>query len=195
MVLSDIRLEKENLRSRYKDKRVSLNPKKKLNMDVQIHSRLLSLSEYLNCSTVFTYVSKKIEVNTLTIIKSSMRLGKRVAVPRCIVEKMQMEFYYIKSLEELIPGTFGVLEPNPYRCKKVSSFEKSSLCIVPGFSFDIYGFRLGYGKGYYDRFLAWYAGYTVGLCYSDCVREKLPHGKFDKPVNFLITNQFSKRTS
>ena len=195
MVLNDIRLVKENLRSRYKDKRAALNFKKKLDMDVKIHSKLLSLREYLECSTVFTYVSKNIEVNTLPIIESSIKLGKNIAVPRCIKEEMQMDFYFIKALKELSPGAFGVLEPNPEKCEKVKFFEKSSLCIVPGFSFDLRGFRLGYGKGYYDRFLAEYKGYTVGLCYSNCVRNKLPHGKFDKPVNFLITNQFSRRTS
>ena len=55
-------------------------------------------------------------------------------------------------------------------------------------------FRLGYGKGYYDRFLAGFEGNMVGLCYSECVRHKLPHGRYDRPVELLVTERFLRRT-
>lgn len=105
-----------------------------------------------------------------------------------------MEFYLIKGEEDLEPGMFGVLEPVPERCQKVTDYS-GGICIVPGLSFDAGGFRLGYGKGYYDRFLSQFQGVTVGICYSNCTQWKLPHGRYDKPVNLLITDKYIRRTS
>ena len=77
----------------------------------------------------------------------------------------EMEFYEIHSLFELQPGTFGVLEPVPENSRLVQE-ETEGLCIVPGLSFDAEGYRLGYGKGYYDRFLSRFSGTTAGVCYK-----------------------------
>ena len=139
-------------------------------------------------------MSTKIEVDTFRIIERALADGKAVAVPRCVPGTRQMEFYRINSVEELAPGTFGVLEPIPGVHELLHDFS-DSLCIVPALSYDWHGYRLGYGKGYYDRFLSKYEGVMIGICYSDCVQRKLPHGRFDRPVELLVTERYLRRTA
>lgn len=193
MPVNDIREIKSDLRSGFKDKRGSMLPEVKLSLDAEIQSRLLTLRQYSACKTVFTYVSKDIEVDTFALIKAALANGKRVAVPKCVKDTRDMTFYYIRSLDDLEPGSFGVMEPIESRCTRVKDFS-SGLCIVPGLSFDAEGYRLGYGKGYYDRFLSKFGGITVGLCYSNCIKWKLPHGYYDRPVDLIVTDRYIRRT-
>ncbi|NLG93399.1 MAG: 5-formyltetrahydrofolate cyclo-ligase [Clostridiales bacterium] len=192
MYIKNIKEIKINLRARYRQFRSRLGEDQKAGMDSKIQNRLLALREYTGAETVFTYVSKPIEVDTIALIKTALASGKRVAAPRCVPDTYDMEFFYITSLDDLEKGSFGVLEPSPSKCRKVTDFSKG-LCIVPGLSFDSQGYRLGYGKGYYDRFLAGFGGTTVGICYSGCVQWNLPHGYYDKPVDILITEKYIRR--
>ncbi|MDP4120948.1 MAG: 5-formyltetrahydrofolate cyclo-ligase [Bacillota bacterium] len=189
MSVKDIRTLKNDLRSQYKKTRANLDPKIKRKTDFEIQSRLFSLNQYSEADVIFTYVSTKIEIDTTRIIESAIASKKKVAVPRCNPGELSMDFYYINSLSDLESGTFGVLEPKPETCEKVTDFSKG-LCIVPGLSFDSQGYRLGYGKGYYDRFLSRYTGITVGLCYVSCIKWQLPHGYYDKTVDILITERY-----
>ena len=104
-----------------------------------------------------------------------------------------MDFYFIKSYDDLSPGKYGILEPVPERCEKAVDFLRG-LCLVPGLSFDLQGYRLGFGKGYYDRFLSDFGGTTVGICYSKCTMGELPRGTFDRAVDIVLTEKFSNRT-
>ena len=104
-----------------------------------------------------------------------------------------MEFYEIFSLDELSPGTFGVDEPAADPARLLPQ-DPGGLCIVPALCYDDYGYRLGYGKGYYDRYLANYSGIRVGICYAACVRRSLFHGRYDRPVELLITERYIRRT-
>lgn len=194
MYIKNIREIKKNLRAQYRQFRERLAPEQKLRLDSSIQSRLLALPEYAKSGIVFTYVSKPIEVDTIALIEAALANRKRVAVPRCLMETYQMEFYEICSAKDLESGSFGVLEPIPSKGRLVTDFS-GGLCIVPGLSFDAQGYRLGYGKGYYDRFLAEYGGVTVGLCYSGCVQWNLPHGYYDRPVDILITEKYIRRIS
>ena len=160
----------------------------------QVLEKLLSLREYKANSTVFTYVSKAIEVDTFGLMEASLRAGKKVAAPRCVPGTYDMEFFYISSAEDLEKGMFGVLEPSPEKCQKVEDFSKG-FCVVPGLCFDVQGFRLGYGKGYYDRFLSRFGGFTVGISYSSCVQWNLPHGFYDRPVDVLVTEKYIRKTA
>lgn len=193
MPVENIKLLKINLRAYYRQLRTNMDRNYKAYLDEQILSMLTSLGEYKKQNVIFTYVSKDIEVNTINIIQKALKDGKKVAVPKCITENRAMEFYYIDSLDDLETGTFGVLEPIVSKCVKVTDLS-NGICIVPGFCFDSLGYRLGYGKGYYDRFLPRFHGTTVGLCYSCCITKELPHGYFDKPVNLLITDKYMRRT-
>jgi len=194
MRVKNIKEVKKNLRAQLRQYRERMDPEQKAQQDAAILNRVLSLREYKNSQTIFTYVSKSIEVDTTVFIRSALASGKKVVVPRCIPETYGMEFYEISSLDELVSGTYGVLEPDPSKSRKVEH-PKKSICIVPGLSFDSQGYRLGYGKGYYDRFLSGFKGITIGLCYAKCMKWDLPHGYYDRPVDLLVTEKYIRRIS
>lgn len=194
MHLRDIRKIKNDLRSQFKAYRNELDANDKQMFDNAILGRVLSLRQYKSAPLVLTYVSTPIEVDTIELIKHSLALGKRVAVPKCRPQELAMDFYLITSVDDLQPGCFGVLEPDANKCRKLESYE-GSICIVPGLGFDTNGFRIGYGKGYYDRFLSNYNGAVVGICYYNCVKWSLPHGRFDRRVDLLVTERYLRRTA
>lgn len=194
MPVKNIKEIKTGLRLKYRGLRENLTEGEKLRLDSEIQSRLLSLREYSQANTIFTYISKELEVDTQAIIQAAWANQKRVAVPRCIPGTRDMEFYYIRSWQDVERASFGVMEPVPEQCERVSD-ESRGFCLVPGFSFDVQGFRLGYGGGYYDRFLSRFGGFTVGVCYSFCVQWNLPHGYYDRSVDLLVTEKYVRRTS
>lgn len=191
--MKDIREYKTNLRNYYRGIRQKLSVQDKLSLDQKVFERVLRLNQYATAELLLVYVSTAIEVDTKMLIEKALEDGKRVGVPRCVPGTREMEFYEIHSLDELEPGTFGVLEPKP-NPERLLPQDPGGLCIIPGLCFDNFGYRLGYGKGYYDRFLSGYTGVTVGICYSSCVRGSLIHGRFDRPVELLVTDRFIRRT-
>lgn len=186
----DIRELKNRLRQKHRALRVSMPPEEKKRRDDEIRRRVQSLYQYRRASLILCFVSTAIEVDTRLLIQEAIDGGKRVAVPYCVEGTRRMEFYEINGMEDLAPRTFGVLEPVPERCRRLSGFPKNSLCIVPGLAFDRTGYRLGYGKGYYDRFLKDYPGVNVGIVYSSCMEHRLPHGRFDVSVDLLVTEKY-----
>ncbi len=188
----NIKKYKLGLRKNYRQRRENMVPSLKESKDRKILSNLCILNAYKKSKLILTYVSKNIEVDTYKIISKCWEDGKEVAVPACKIENKSMDFYKIKSLEYLEKRTFGLLEPILEKCEKVFNFD-DTLCIVPGFCFDRKGYRLGYGYGYYDRFLNRFDGTSIGICYSDFIRIKLPCGKFDKTVDYLITESYIKQ--
>ena len=194
MSLIDIRPIKTELRQKYRSLRQSMPQEIKDERDEAISRQVRRLWQYQNNDILLIYVSTAIEVDTFRIIRNAIEDGKKVAVPRCIPDSRNMEFYYIDSTDDLAPGMFGVLEPaaDPQR---LYTENDGGLCIVPAFSYDWAGYRLGYGKGYYDRFLSRFQGNIVGICYSDCVQRSLPHGRYDRPVELLVTEKYLRRTA
>ena len=188
----NLKHEKERLRSECRNIRLSFSERQKKQYDREIFKRVVSLYQYRDASLLLTYVSKDIEADTFMLIEKALSDGKQVAVPKCIAGTRNMDFYFITGTDCLEKSTFGVLEPRTDICRRVESFA-GSFCIVPGLSFDVRGYRLGYGKGYYDRFLAGYDGSTAGLCYSDCVKWKLPNGKYDEHVDILVTERYFRK--
>ena len=168
----DIRQVKRDLRDKYKDLRRAMSPEQKREADRRIRERVLSTYQYKGAAMLLTYVSTAIEVDTREIIRQAWADGKTVCVPRCREGERLMDFYEITSFDQL---------------------EKGAFCIVPGLGFDHFGFRLGYGKGYYDRFLSRYDGFKVGICYNECISHRLPRGRYDVPIDLLATPRFLKR--
>ena len=97
-----------------------------------------------------------------------------------------MKYYYINSFNDMVSGSFGIREPDTEKCVEVTDFS-ASLCVVPAIAFDKRKYRLGYGKGYYDRFLKNYAYKSVGVCYNNLVVDELPADEYDIPVDIIIT--------
>lgn len=185
-VFMDIREYKKNMREQVKVQRKELDAAKKKKLDSQIAARFLATRSYKKCQSLFCYVSTPIEVDTIAIINQAFADNKIVAVPRCIPNTRNMEFIQIKSFDDLERGTFGVLEPK-LSLKTPFVGNSHSICIIPALMYDKSGYRLGYGGGYYDRYLAGFKGKTVGIIYSFNITEKLIHGKFDIPVSRLVT--------
>ncbi|MCH5298608.1 MAG: 5-formyltetrahydrofolate cyclo-ligase [Ruminococcus sp.] len=189
MPVKNLKQKKNEIRSKYKKLRDNLPSDKKAEADNAIAERLLSLPEYESAEVVLAFVSKDIEVDTRRIISKSLKNGKKVAVPRCNVEETTIDYYFITSYDDLESGYYGLLEPNPEKCEKLHSFE-GALCVVPGLVFDREGYRIGFGKGYYDRFIIDFSGVTVGVCYSRCIEDKLPRGFYDRPIDIVITERY-----
>ena len=125
-------------------------------------------------------VSFNNEVDTLNIIKYFLK-KKKIAVPK--INSDEMDFYYIESLKDLSQGSFNILEPTTNN--KVTNFN-NSICIVPGLCFDKENYRLGYAKGYYDKFLSNKNIYTIGLSYKETIIKKLPIDKYDIKLDKVI---------
>lgn len=188
----DIREHKNTLRNKYKQIRREMPEEVKKKRDEMILSRLLSLSVYRDCKTLLTYVSTDIEADTIGLIKQAFADGKTVAVPRCVKGTRDMVFYIIRSPDDLERGSFSVMEPIPKRCVRLKKFN-GALCIIPALAYDRYGYRLGYGKGYYDRFLSAHKELIrVGIEYCCCMETELMHGRYDVPADILVTEKYVK---
>lgn len=182
----DFRPIKKKLRNESKEYRLSLSQDEKARLDKKISNKFLNMWQYRQADVILIYVSMPIEVDTFEIIHQALLDKKRVAVPRCVDGTRNMDFYFIKDVSDLASGTFGVLEPDPEKCEKLSDFSHG-LCIVPALCYDKTGYRVGYGGGYYDRFLCSFGGETLGICYNNCIKENVPHGKYDLKVDKILT--------
>lgn len=153
------------------------SPEKELSL-----SHLEESAEFNKANTVFCYVSAGSEVSTITLIGELLKT-KRVTVPYCTDKEGNMIAVEINSTGGLKEGLFGIAEPiNPIEFPK----EKIDFVIVPGIAFDKDGYRLGYGKGYYDRFLSDINPYKLGICKKELFVEKLPHDEFDIKMDEVI---------
>ena len=180
-------LEKQRLREEHLAAREALSEQERSVLDNRITQKLLATSEYAEATTVLTYVSVSSEVSTRMFIECALRDGKTVAVPRCLPGHC-LEFVAITSLDQLIAAPFGLLEPPKELPALTEEQMNASICIVPALLVDIKGYRLGYGAGFYDRFLSTYPGKKICLAYQQNLsRTMLPHTAFDVAVDEVIT--------
>lgn len=189
--MKNLKVIKDDLRNKYRTLRMDMSADEKNDCDRRILERLTGLYQYSNVQLILTYVSIDMEVDTRQLIEKAWTDGKYVAVPKC-TDSYELEFYFIKSADDLEISTFGLLEPKTEQCRRVKNYNHA-LCVVPGMCFDTNGYRIGYGKGYYDRFLSDFTGTTAGLCYSKCVEWNLPKGYYDRPVDILVTDRYFRR--
>ena len=175
--------QKQMLRSAGKQKRAALADP---DADCAILRALLCTEAFRESDLVLCYVSVASEADTRALLSHCFAVGRRVAVPRC-EPKGVMRFHEVRSLQSLRPSPLGI--PEPDADLPVPEFGKKTLCIVPGLLFDLCGHRIGYGGGYYDRFLAAFPGKTIGLCHEALLCRALPHEPFDCPVQCIITEQ------
>ena len=186
MQINSIKNEKNILRRDILKRRNEISDKDKKDRNFKILNILTQLKEVKDSDSFCTYVSKINEVDTTFLIEHLLVMNKNVYVPKSEPNSSIMKFYKINSLSELSLGAFSVLEPNSLQ-EKYIEYGKYDVCIVPALSFDKRGFRLGYGKGYYDRFLKDFKGIKIGLCYEEFVTEILPKYETDIAVDMIIT--------
>lgn len=189
MSVNNIDSQKNELREKYKRLRKSFSKALKSELDSKIREKLLSLDIYRNTRALLAFVSTDIEVDTWKIISNTLELNKKTAVPLCDTKATAMRFYFIESFDDLKKGCFGILEPDAEKCVP-AGVNDAELMIVPGLAFDKNGYRIGFGKGYYDRFLSKYKGTKIGVCYSSCIENELPCDKYDKKVDLIVTDKF-----
>lgn len=179
--------QKQRCRSEWKKRCALLTDAYRKQADADILRKLVSMPEYRNSGQLLSYVSMPGEPDTRELIRLALAMGKHVAVPLCSPSDCKMEFRAIKSMEQLAPGAYGIPEPAGGTEKVLGD---GGLLIVPALCFDRNCGRLGRGKGYYDRFLAGFKGFTVGLCYGKMLSEEpLPRENFDLPVQAVVTEK------
>ena len=185
--MDTVALEKQRLREERLAVREALSEQERAVLDDCITQKLLATSEYAEATTVLTYVSVSSEVSTRMFIERALRDGKTVAVPRCLPGHC-LEFVAIASLEQLVAAPFNLLEPAKELPALTEDQKNNSICIVPALLVDTKGYRLGYGAGFYDRFLSTYPGKKICLAYQQNLSQTtLPHTAFDVAVDMVIT--------
>lgn len=185
--MDTVATEKQRLREERLAARETLSEKEGARLDDCITQKLLATPEYAEATTVLTYVSVSSEVSTRMFIECALRDGKTVAVPRCLPGH-RLEFVAITSLDQLVAAPFNLLEPAKELPAVTEDQKNNSICIVPALLIDTKGYRLGYGAGFYDRFLSTYPGKKICLAYQQNLsRTTLPHTAFDVAVDVVIT--------
>lgn len=185
-----IDIRKRELRHHFIDVRRELGAEARAAADAAIASRVTSLAEYADASAVLTYLSIWDEVETRGIIRDAWSRGKVVALPRCVPHTRLMRWYRVESLDGLERSKFGVLEPMADPAAELDPNAASrALAIVPGLTFDARGYRLGYGGGFYDTFLAGFGGASVGICREAQLSAagELALDAHDLPVQVVVT--------
>lgn len=199
---------KAEIRKEVKEKREHLKRRELESLSKVILDKLLKLDAYQECDKIFTYLSMGSEVDTHILVKQARADGKRIFLPR--VEGKRLEFYEIDDLFDLELSRFGVLEPRISEAKRYTlpgkralreeeskdkwmERDKVNLMIIPGLAFDSGGNRIGYGGGYYDRYLNLIKDipalqfYKVALAFDFQLYPQIPVESFDIPVDEIIT--------
>lgn len=171
---------KNELRIKYRLLRKNISNKN--HKDNLIYNKVIKNKHILNSDIALIYVSNYEEIDTINIINYLLKT-KKVAVPK--IEENIMNFYYINSINELKPGYFNILEPTTNN--KVISFN-NCVCITPGICFSHSNYRIGYGKGFYDKFFSNNDIYKIGLCYKECYIKEDFNDKYDIKVDEVITD-------
>ena len=189
--MEDIRVVKKEIRTAMKARLATVSLDETLRASNSVLAQLESFEQWKRAETVLAFLSMKDELDTIPILKAVLEQGKILAVPKVTGE--DLVFYQIQDLKkDVSPGAFGILEPVPglNLVAGETLSEHHSLVLVPGLAFDNKKFRLGRGKGFYDRFLA-SAGdslFKIGIGYSFQLVKKVPREPHDKALDLVITS-------
>ena len=186
----DIQTRKKNLRKKILALRDALSQDEREQKSLSIHKHLFSLPEFAAAKTVAFFISFKSEVLTEPMIRDTLPLSKNVVVPITDLTRKKLVFSrLIDFSKDLIPGTWGILEPRP-ACVRPVALEEIDLVITPGAVFDPMGNRIGYGGGFYDGLLASVGKPAVALAFSLQIIERVPaEPGHDVPVDMIITEE------
>jgi len=176
-------MDKKELRKIFLEKRKNIRDKEAKSHE--IFHKLKNLVIWGKASIINTYVSIKDEVDTRFIIYHALVENKRVFCP--VIFGKDLKFGEIKTINDLEKGPFGILQPKEIYEIDYNLFD---IIVVPGIAFDVKGYRIGYGKGYYDRFLSNIKrGIKIGLTFDDLIINELPKDPYDQKVDIIISEK------
>lgn len=186
---STIDLEKKELRRRVREELSALSRSELVRSDNALFARFLALPQVEAARTIFAFWGiPGREPDTSRLIGELVKRGKTVGLPRMLPEH-RMEVRRFEADRPLVKASFGISEPGE-DCPLLDR-EDIGLVLVPAVCYDRRGFRLGFGGGYYDRWLEHFSGVTVGLCRGAVLRETVPVEAHDAKVDILLTEEES----
>jgi 5-formyltetrahydrofolate cyclo-ligase len=185
-----LRAEKARIRQEVLRARDSLDPKTREVRGALVKERLFSLPEFLRAEVIFFFASFRSEVSTIPQIEESLRLGKRIVLPRVDKQLKQLKLYEIKDIEEISPGCLGILEPDASEERR-REINDVDIVVMPGVAFDLSGNRLGYGGSYYDRLLSGLGKKIslIAIAYDEQIRDFIPTEAHDIKVHMIVTDK------
>ena len=190
-----IKKQKDDIREEYKQRRVEMPIEERHRRDEAICHVAEGLVSFRYAEYVLLYAATEGEIDVNAIAELALEKGKKVCFPRCDKKTHTMTSHMVNSLDELAVDSYGILEPAEdapvYEPDKDTG---AAVCFVPGLVYDKAGYRLGYGKGFYDRYLSAFSGCTIGVVYSDYILPVVPRGRFDVSVDILLTEKGVKIT-
>ena len=186
---NNLKIDEITREKKYIRKQIQIQKAKLMTLDIcrvsrPIIDKVVSMPEFIEADAIFTYLEYNQEVITHPIVSKAWEMGKRVAVPRVL--NKTMEFYYIDSFEDVIPGFMGILEPIDDRIAE----EKKAFIVMPGLAYDHDLNRIGYGGRYYDTYFASHKDsdfFKVALAYDFQIIDHINTEPHDVPVDAIIT--------
>ncbi|WP_257345863.1 5-formyltetrahydrofolate cyclo-ligase [Pseudalkalibacillus decolorationis] len=176
---------KKEIRQNIQKQLVKMPKRDKEKLSEQIRGKLFATKEWEAAHTIGVTVSRGTEIDTYSIIRRAWEDGKVVAVPKCHPSDFSMSFHKLESFDQLETVYYGLKEPIIEKVEPVFP-EQIDLLIVPGLAYDQGGYRIGFGGGYYDRYLQRYSNRTVSLLLPIQLVHDLPKESFDLPIDCLI---------
>ncbi|MCI4453421.1 MAG: 5-formyltetrahydrofolate cyclo-ligase [Thermodesulfobacterium sp.] len=177
--------EKTKLRSLFLAKREALNEALVKDLSCKISQKIFKFLILQRFTKLAFYMAKGKEVSLSKAIGKFFVEGKKVYLPKTWLKERRLTFHRVYSFSDLVPGPFGLLEPNPKN--EVADLGSLEVIFIPGLAFDVKGYRLGYGGGFYDRVLREMSALKVGVCYYFQLVESLPIEPHDVPVDLILT--------
>ena len=194
--LNTVRDQKNVLRDKYRAERAAMDAAERARRDEAIAKAAANMASFRLAKYVLMYAPTGEEIDVTGIALRALELGKTVLYPVCSKEEHTMVYRAIKSLDELSPGAYGIPEPPEDAPAYDPAHDTgSALCFVPGLVYDRAGYRVGYGKGFYDRYLSAFAGCKIGVIYGDYILKQVPRGRFDVKVDILLCEKGVRMTS
>lgn len=178
--------EKNVIRKRMKQLRADMTRTERFEKSMRIFEQLITVPEFKRADRIYTYVSMDNEIDTIMFIDYSLSLEKRVFVPR--VSGKDMEFYEISDISELSPGYMGIYEPDING--REPDYSRTGFMCMPGLAFDRSYNRIGYGGGFYDRYLSVENKlYKAALAYEAQLLESIPAQDGDVRPDMIVTEE------
>ena len=175
-------MDKKQLRRAIRERKRAMSPAEIEEKSRILGEKLAASEAYRQAKTIYGYLPYNQEVRTVPMLQSALQDGKRVAVPNVYGD--EMKFIYLDDLSRVMKGYAGI--PEPIDDGPIAD-DPTALVLMPGLAFDPQGHRIGYGGGFYDRFLASEPGHpTLALCYDFQMLPQLQTEKFDIPVDTVL---------